>query len=142
MKNRDFITCIQSVLQLMDEGVHIVDTEGRSIVYNRAMARLEKMETRDVLRKPFSEVFKDLTPENLKKSAQKKEGLTLVIKEVPEVLATMKHIKWLKLKFTDEVVIPDWFYQLKIDKLIIEGKMSKELEKEIKKHFPKANIWL
>ena len=57
MKNRDFITCIQSVLQLMDEGVHIVDTEGRSIVYNRAMARLEKMETRDVLRKPFSEVF-------------------------------------------------------------------------------------
>lgn len=85
---------------------------------------------------------KDLTPENLKKSAQKKEGLTLVIKEVPEVLATMKHIKWLKLKFTDEVVIPDWFYQLKIDKLIIEGKMSKELEKEIKKHFPKANIWL
>ena len=85
---------------------------------------------------------KDLTPENLKKSAQKKDGLTLVIKEVPEVLATMKHIKWLKLKFTDEVVIPDWFYQLKIDKLIIEGKMSKELEKEIKKHFPKANIWL
>lgn len=84
---------------------------------------------------------KDLTPENLKKSAEK-EGLTLVIKEVPEVLATMKHIKWLKLKFTDEVVIPDWFYQLKIDKLIIEGKMSKELEKEIKKHFPKANIWL
>lgn len=85
---------------------------------------------------------KDLTPENMKKSAQKKDGLTLVIKEVPEVLATMKHIKWLKLKFTDEVVIPDWFYQLKIDKLIIEGKMSKELEKEIKKHFPKANIWL
>ena len=64
MKNRDYITCIQTVLQLMDEGVHIVDTEGRSIVYNRAMARLEKMETRDVLRKPFSEVFKDLTPEN------------------------------------------------------------------------------
>ena len=64
MKNRDYITCIQSVLQLMDEGVHIVDAEGRSIVYNRAMARLEKMETRDVLRKPFSKVFKGLTPEN------------------------------------------------------------------------------
>ena len=64
MKNRDYITCIQSVLQLMDEGVHIVDPEGRSVVYNRAMAQLEKMETRDVLRKPFSEVFKGLTPEN------------------------------------------------------------------------------
>ncbi len=64
MKNRDYITCIQSVLQLMDEGVHIVDPEGRSVVYNRAMAQLEKMETRDVLRKPFSEVFKGLTPES------------------------------------------------------------------------------
>ena len=64
MKNRDYINCIQSVLQLMDEGVHIVDPEGRSVVYNRAMAQLEKMETRDVLRKPFSEVFKGLTTEN------------------------------------------------------------------------------
>ena len=84
---------------------------------------------------------KDLTPENMKKSAEK-DGLSLVVKEVPEVLATMKHIKWLKLKFTDEVVIPDWFYELKIDKLIIEGKMTDEQREKIKKHFPKANIWL
>ena len=82
----------------------------------------------------------DLSPENMKKSADK-DGLTLVVKDVPEVLATMKHLKWLKLKFTDEAVIPDWFYNLKIDKLIIEGKMSKELEKEIKKHFPEVHIW-
>ena len=64
MKNRDYITCVQTVLQLMDEGVHIVDPEGNSVIYNRAMAQLEKMDTKDVLRKPFSEVFKDLTPEN------------------------------------------------------------------------------
>ncbi len=84
---------------------------------------------------------KDLTPENMKKSADR-DGLSLVVKEVPEVLATMKHLKWLKIKFTDEAVIPDWFYNLKIDKLIIEGKMSKEKKEEIKKHFPKAHIWL
>ena len=84
---------------------------------------------------------KDLTPENMKKSADK-SGLSLVVKEVPEVLATMKHLKRLKLKFTDDVVIPDWFYNLKIDYLTIEGKMSKEQKEKIKKHFPKANIWL
>ena len=64
MKNRDYIKCLQSVLQLMDEGVHIVDAEGHSIVYNRAMAQLEKMESREVLRKPFEEIFKDLTADN------------------------------------------------------------------------------
>ena len=84
---------------------------------------------------------KDLTPENMKKSADK-SGLSLVVKEVPEVLATMKHLKRLKLKFADDVVIPDWFYNLKIDYLTIEGKMSKEQKEKIKKHFPKANIWL
>ncbi|MCQ2560796.1 MAG: sigma 54-interacting transcriptional regulator [Clostridia bacterium] len=64
MKNRDYITCMQSVLQLIDEGVHVVDREGNSIVYNRSMAQLEKMESRDVLRKPFAKVFKNLTTEN------------------------------------------------------------------------------
>ena len=64
MKNKTYLACLQSVLQLMDEGVHIVDTEGRSVVYNRAMAQLEKMDTKEVLRRPFSEVFQNLTPEN------------------------------------------------------------------------------
>lgn len=82
---------------------------------------------------------KDLTPENMKKSADK-FGLSLVVKEVPEVLATMKHLKWLKLKFTGDVVIPDWFYNLKIDYLSIEGIMSKEMEDKIKQHFPDAYI--
>lgn len=85
---------------------------------------------------------KDLTPENMKKSAQKKEGLSLVVKEVPEVLATMKHIKWLKLRFTDKVVLPEWFYELKIDHLTINGIITDEQREKIKKHFPKANIWL
>lgn len=64
MKNRDYITCMKAVLQLLDEGVHVVDKEGNSIVYNRSMAQLEKMESKDVLRKPFAKVFKNLTTEN------------------------------------------------------------------------------
>lgn len=59
MKNKEYILVLQRILQLMDEGVHVVDPEGNSIIYNKAMARLEKMESQDVLRKPFTEVFKN-----------------------------------------------------------------------------------
>lgn len=44
----------------MDEGVHVVDPDGKSVIYNRAMAQLEKMESQDVLKKPFAEVFKNI----------------------------------------------------------------------------------
>lgn len=78
---------------------------------------------------------KDLSPENMEKLADE-DGLDLYVKEVPEILANMKHIKRLNLKFTDEVVLPDWFYKLKIDNLYIKGEMTKEMEDKIKKHFP------
>lgn len=64
MKSKDFQRTMQIILQLLDEGVHVVDPEGRSVVYNKAMARLEKMERQDVLRKPFAEVFKNLKAED------------------------------------------------------------------------------
>lgn len=59
MKNKEYILVVQKILQLIDEGVHVVDHEGNSVIYNKAMARLEKMESQDVLKKPFAEVFKN-----------------------------------------------------------------------------------
>ena len=64
MRNREYIICLQNVLQLLEEGVHVVDAQGNSVIYNRSMARLEKMESREVLKKPFSEIFKHLNAEN------------------------------------------------------------------------------
>jgi len=63
MKSREFELIIKKVLQLIDEGVHVIDTSGNSIIYNDAMARLEKMRSKDVLRKPFSEVFRNINSE-------------------------------------------------------------------------------
>ena len=60
MKSRDYQATMQIILQLLDEGVHVVDPEGNSVIYNKAMAQLEKMDRQDVLRKPFAEVFKNL----------------------------------------------------------------------------------
>ena len=46
MKNRDYLIVMKEILQMIDEGVHVVDPEGNSVVYNRSMAMLEKMESR------------------------------------------------------------------------------------------------
>ena len=80
------------------------------------------------------DVLKDM------KKKDKDFGISLRIKEVPEVLSRMEHIKRLELVFTDDVVLPDWFYRLSIDNLRIEGKMSDEVKARIKKSFPNATL--
>ena len=67
-------------------------------------------------------------------------GINLQVKEVPEVLARMEHIKSLTLEFTDKVVLPEWFDHLTIDRLVIAGKMSKAEKEAISKRFPNATI--
>ena len=42
--------------------------------------------------------------------------------------------------FADELRIPDWMDTLKIDKIYLNGKISPELKKELKKHFPDRDI--
>ena len=67
-------------------------------------------------------------------------GINLQVKEVPEVLARMEHIKSLTLEFTDKVVLPEWFDRLTIDRLVIAGKMSKAEKEAILKRFPTASV--
>ena len=64
MKGKEYLTILQKILQYIDEGVHVLDKNGNTIIYNEAMSKLEKMETKDVIKKPFGEVFKGLNSEN------------------------------------------------------------------------------
>lgn len=45
------------VLDQLDEGVHVVDTTGRTVIYNRKMAEMEAMHPIDVLHKDVLDVF-------------------------------------------------------------------------------------
>jgi arginine utilization regulatory protein len=63
MKVREYEYIMQKVLQVVDEGVQVLDREGNTIIYNDAMAKLEKMERKGVLRRPFTEVFKNMSEE-------------------------------------------------------------------------------
>lgn len=60
MKVRIYKKITQEVFRLMDEGVHVLDAEGKTVIYNEAMAKMEKMNRRDVLKKPFREVFNNI----------------------------------------------------------------------------------
>lgn len=64
MKVREYKKIVEEILKLLKEGVHVIDSNGKTIMYNDAMASLEKMEQRDVLEKPFKDVFPNLRDED------------------------------------------------------------------------------
>jgi hypothetical protein len=62
-------------------------------------------------------------------------GVTLSVTKVPEELRAVKHYRSLELRFTGQVDIPDWMDSMDIDRLIIQGKMSADQKKELKRRF-------
>jgi arginine utilization regulatory protein len=61
MESRDIYKLIvQNILQYVDEGIHVIDKKGKTILYNEAMAQLEGLEMDMVLNKDLLEVFPSL----------------------------------------------------------------------------------
>ena len=73
-------------------------------------------------------------------NSEERGGIRLRVKEVPDILAKLKYIKYLALEFTDKVVLPEWMDEQTIESFIITGNMTDEEEADILKRFPKANI--
>lgn len=68
------------------------------------------------------------------------QGFTLRVKEVPPVLAKLSHIERLELYFIDKVALPEWMDNIRIDELVINGKLSDKEAERIRKRFPKVDI--
>lgn len=64
MKAKDYQAVLQKASEILGEAIHLVDADGRTIVYNDAMARLEKISVEDVLGKPFRQVFSHIPQED------------------------------------------------------------------------------
>ncbi|MBU8880727.1 sigma 54-interacting transcriptional regulator [Bacillus sp. FJAT-29790] len=60
LKNEIF----QQILKEIDIGVHVIDHEGKTIIYNKKMAEIEGMEFEDVLDKDLLDVFSFHTNED------------------------------------------------------------------------------
>lgn len=69
---------LQKILQSIDEGIHVIDNEGRTILYNDGMAELEGMEIADVMGKKLLEVFPTLNHDTstLLKALETEESIT------------------------------------------------------------------
>lgn len=51
---------MQNILQNIEEGIHVIDESGKTIIYNEAMSKLEYMKEKDVIKRPLLEVFKNM----------------------------------------------------------------------------------
>lgn len=64
MKTNLMIQALQALLDHVDEGVHIVDANGITVVYNSAMESIEGMKAEDVLDKHILDAYKGWQEEN------------------------------------------------------------------------------
>ena len=60
MKAVQYRKLLQELCKILKEGVHIVDSEGITIIYNEAMAALEDTEREDVISKSFREIYPNI----------------------------------------------------------------------------------
>lgn len=58
------IDSMQNILHEIEEGIHIIDQNGITMVYNEAMEKIEGLEADQVIGKHLLEVFPDWTKEN------------------------------------------------------------------------------
>lgn len=63
MNAKQYEKIIQELGDVIDEGIHLVSADGKSIIYSQAMADLEKMNREDVVGKSFRVVFAHIPKE-------------------------------------------------------------------------------
>ncbi|MCT4507547.1 MAG: sigma 54-interacting transcriptional regulator [Tepidibacter sp.] len=63
MNTKDYMKLMQNILHYIEDGIHVIDSEGNTIIYNKAMAELEQMKETDVLNKNLLDIFNGLNEE-------------------------------------------------------------------------------
>ena len=63
MRVKDYQAILQAAAEVLGGAMHIVDSEGITILYNEEMANLEKINVSDVLGKPFRQIFSAIPEE-------------------------------------------------------------------------------
>ncbi|MBF8983286.1 sigma 54-interacting transcriptional regulator [Lutibacter sp. B2] len=58
--NDDIKNILYTILESIDEGVHVINNEGKTIIYNKAMEKMEGMKKSEVIDKNILDVFPSL----------------------------------------------------------------------------------
>ncbi len=51
---------LKNILEYLDEGIHVIDSEGKTILYNKSMEKIEGIEPENILGKQLLELFPSL----------------------------------------------------------------------------------
>ncbi len=82
MKENEIKAILIELAELLSDGIHIVDVDGVSFVYNAAMEEIEDMPASEVVGKPFSETFGSiLEEESTLREAMKNGKKTIELKQ-------------------------------------------------------------
>lgn len=60
--------------------------------------------------------------------------------EVPEMFKEIEYLGGLHLEFMDEIELPDWFGELKVDEIIIDGVFTSKYVRQLKKLFKDRKV--
>lgn len=60
MNKQDYEALLTAIIEVIDEGVQVVGSDGRTLFYNSAMAKMEDTAQDEVLGKKFSEAFSQI----------------------------------------------------------------------------------
>ncbi|MBR0456474.1 MAG: sigma 54-interacting transcriptional regulator [Firmicutes bacterium] len=63
MNAKEYQAILRAAAEVLGGAMHIVNSEGITILYNEEMAQLEKQQIRNVIGKPFREVFSNIPEE-------------------------------------------------------------------------------
>jgi hypothetical protein len=80
------------------------------------------------------------TERNIEELKNSDGWVNLRVTQVPEELRSIKQYDMLELEFVGKVEIPDWFYKLDIDNLIIKGNVTPDQKKKLKRRFGDDNV--
>ena len=63
MNAKEYQAILRAAAEVLGGAMHIVNSEGITILYNEEMAKLEKTQIKNVIGKPFREVFSNIPEE-------------------------------------------------------------------------------
>lgn len=61
--NLIYKSIIETIIQNIDVGIHVIDEKGTTVIYNQAMADMEGLQINDVIGKSLLDIFPSLTSE-------------------------------------------------------------------------------
>ena len=67
-------------------------------------------------------------------------GIRIAVDSIPPVLKEFTHIYSLDVTFNEEAYLPEWFGEIRIDRLVLRGKIPLNERRKVKKWFPRVEF--